>query len=164
MTFWDEVLAIFIGDICASVLVVVFYVMVQWFLRATDVTVSYGWKWEGLNFYPAFDLRNRSASKSYLLANIAYTTGKGKNLLFIDNKSLWDVELRPGSIRWKDASPVKGITSQEQCINTEVAVRLQNGRQFWLKGKGPGQLQVGPIQKIAFWLRQKFEKAAITLE
>ncbi len=35
MTFWGEVFPIFIGDVFAIVLVVVFYVMIQWFLRAT---------------------------------------------------------------------------------------------------------------------------------
>lgn len=61
-------------------------------------------------------------------------------------------------------APVSGIASAEQAIGLEVTVRLQNGRQFWLKGQGPGQLKMGRIQKIAFWLRDKFEKAAISLE
>jgi hypothetical protein len=47
MIFWEEVFAIFVGDIFASVLIVLFYAMIQWFLRATDVTVGYAWKWEG---------------------------------------------------------------------------------------------------------------------
>ncbi len=60
MTFWDEVLAIFIGDVFASVLLIVLYVLIQWFLRATDVTVAYNWSFTGPNFYPNFDIRNRS--------------------------------------------------------------------------------------------------------
>lgn len=164
MTFWDEVLATFIGGIFVSVVIVVFYAIVQWFLRATDVTVSYNWKWEGPNFHPCFDIRNRSGSKTYLLANVVYKKNNGKNVVFIDNRSLWGKELRPGSISWSEAGPVRDITSLPQCIDTEVTVRLQNGRQFWLKGQGPGQLHMGRIQKIAFWLRQKFEKAAIPLE
>jgi hypothetical protein len=47
MTFWAEVLAIFVGDIFASLLIILSYVMIQWFLRATDVTVSYNWGWKG---------------------------------------------------------------------------------------------------------------------
>ena len=50
MTFWEEVLAIFLGDIFASVLVVLLYAMIQWFLRATDVTVGYAWNWEAKIF------------------------------------------------------------------------------------------------------------------
>jgi hypothetical protein len=164
MTFWEEVLVIFLGDIFASVLIVLFYALIQWFLRATDVTVAYGWKWEGTDFHPSFDVRNRSGSKTYLLANIAYTKNNGKDVVFMDNKSIWGKELRPGSISWLEASPVRGVTSKSQCIETEVAVRLQTGRLFWLKGQGPGQLRMGRIQRVAFWLREKFERAAIPLE
>ena len=49
-------------------------------------------------------------------------------------------------------------------MNLEVTVRIQNGRAFWLKGKGPGQMKMGRTQRIAFWLRDRFEKAAIPLE
>jgi hypothetical protein len=164
MTLWSEVLANFIGDIFAAVLIVVLYVIIQWFLRATDVTVGYNWKWEGPNLHPCFDMRNRSGSKTYLLANVVYTKNKGEDVVFIDNKSLWGKELRPGSIILPEAGSVPGVTSLPQCIDTEVTVRLQNGRQFWLKGQGPGQLHMGRIQNIAFWLRQKFEEAAIPLE
>jgi len=50
------------------------------------------------------------------------------------------------------------------CIGTEVSVRLQNGRLFWLKGQGPGQLRMGRVQKVAFWLRDKIEKSAFPCE
>ena|SRR5713226_1694446 len=166
MTFSAEVLAIFIGDVLASVLLVLLYVMIQWFLRATDVTVSYNWGWKGTDYSPNFDIRNRSSSRAYLLANIAYTRNNGKEVVWFDNESLWDKELSPGAIKGRKYSvaPVRGITTIEQALGLEVSVRLQNGRQFWLKGQGPGQLKVGRIQKAAFWLRDKFEKAAISLE
>src|ERR1700693_106737 len=128
MTFWGEVLAIFIGDVFASVLLVLLYVMIQWFLRATDVTVSYNWSWKGVDYFPNFDIRNRSSSRTYLLANIAYTKNEGKEMVWIDNDSLWDEELRPGSIRgrnWKIA-PVRGITTPQQAMGLEATVRLQN--------------------------------------
>jgi len=88
MTFWAEVLAIFIGDVLASVLLVLWYVMIQWFLRATDVTVGYAWKWEAKDFHPSFDIRNRASSRSYLLANIAYKRSAEEQPLAIDNKSV----------------------------------------------------------------------------
>src|SRR5258708_5387854 len=119
MTFWEEVFAIFLGDIFASVLIILFYVLIQWFLRATDVIVGYGWKWESTNSHPSFDVRNRSASKTYSLANIVYTKNNGKDIVSIDNKSIWDKELRPGSISWLEASPVRGITSKSECLETE---------------------------------------------
>ena len=49
-------------------------------------------------------------------------------------------------------------------MNLEVTVRLQNGRAFWLRGVGPGQMKLGRTQRIALWLRDKLEKAAIPLE
>lgn len=54
MTFWAEVLAIFLGDVLASALLVLLYALVQWFLRATDITIGYGWKWERSEFLPKF--------------------------------------------------------------------------------------------------------------
>ncbi|HKW87243.1 MAG TPA: hypothetical protein VJN21_00645 [Candidatus Acidoferrales bacterium] len=164
MTFWDEVLAIFTGDIFASVLIILFYAIIQWFLRATDVRIGYSWKWKDSNFHPFFDVRNQSGSRSYLLGNISYTKNEGKEILFIDPKSIWGKELKPGSINLIDADPVPGVSSIPDSVNLEVTIRLQNGRQFWLKGAGPGQLRMGRVQRIAFWLRAKCEKAAIPLE
>lgn len=166
MTFWEEVLAIFLGDIFASVLLVALYAGIQWFLRVTDVVVAYNWGYTGPNFYPNFDIRNRSGSKHYLLANIRYTTHDGKEIVDIDNDSVWDVELRPGSIVGRNFSirSVKGITTPRQAMELEITVSLQNGRRFWLKGKGPGQMKMGQTQRIAFWLRDRIEGAAIPLE
>ncbi len=166
MAFWDEVLAIFLGDIFASVLLIMFYVLIQWFLRATDVTVFYNWSFTGPNFSPNIDIRNRSGSRTYLLANIAYTRNDGQDKVWFDNDSIMDEELPPGSIRGRKfrIAPVKGVTTAQEAMNLEVTVRLQNGRAFWLKGKGPGQMKMSWTQRIAFWLRDRFEKAAIPLE
>jgi hypothetical protein len=70
----------------------------RWFLLKTDVLVGYGWKWEGPDFHPSFDIRNLSGSKTYVLANIAYTKNDGKELVAIDNKSIWGQEIKPGTI------------------------------------------------------------------
>jgi hypothetical protein len=163
MTFWAGVFASLIANVFAGVLLVMFYVIIQWFLHATDVTVSYNWRQEGTKFHPSFDIRNRSMSKTYVLANIAYS--KKNDVLPADNKSLWGKELKPGSITFLDdeVAPVKNTTSWSQCLEVEVEVRLQNGRRFWLKGQGPGQY-ARRIQRIAFWLRQKVETAAVPLE
>lgn len=164
MTFWNEVWAIFIGDIFASMLIILFYALIQWFLRATDITIGYGWKWKDTNFHPSFHIRNQSGSRTYLLGNISYTKNDGKEILRIDNDSIWGKELKPGSISSIEADPVRSVTALPNCIDTEVTVRLQNGRQFWLQGSGPGQLRAGRIRRIAFTLRRKFERAAFPLE
>jgi hypothetical protein len=166
MTFWDEVLAIFLGDILASLLIIAWYVAIQWYLRATDVTVAYNWTCKGKDCFPNFDIRNRSGSRTYLLANIAYTRNDGIEIVWFDNDSIWDQELGPGSIRGREfkVAPVRGITTAKEALGLEVTVRLQNGRTFWLKGVGPGQMKMGRIQRTVFWLRDKFEKGAIPLE
>jgi hypothetical protein len=77
----------------------------------------------------------------------------------IDNKSIWGRELKPGTITYLEVSPVPKVTGRE-CLEIEVRVRLQNGREF--KGQGPGQLYKG-IRKIGFALRQRIEKASLPL-
>jgi hypothetical protein len=165
MTFWTEVLANFLGTVIAAALFILLYRMVLWFLRATDVTVSYNWSWQGTQFHPNFDIRNRSWTKQYRLANIAYTRNEGKEIVWFDNKSIWDKELPPNSIKFlNDVAPVPKITSISECTGVEITVRLQTGRLFWLKGQGPGQLRTGRIQRMAFWWREKIERSAIPFE
>jgi hypothetical protein len=40
MTFWLEVAAGFLSNIAAGVLLVAFYVVIQWFLQITDITIG----------------------------------------------------------------------------------------------------------------------------
>lgn len=167
MEFWRDFAIGFLANIATAAVVVAIYIAVQWFLGATDITIGYCWRFDitsGItNFRPCFDIRNRSHSKTYLLANIAYFKGKNPVAPF-DNKSVWGTELKPGTIMPLEAAPVPGITSLQQCLEIAVQVRLQNGRLFWLQGIGPGQMRMGKIQRFAFWLRNKFEKAAVPLE
>jgi hypothetical protein len=161
MAFWQEVAAGFLANVSAGVLLVILYIIIQWFLAGTDVTIGYSWRFDGTrdsprNVRPSFDIRNRSRSRTYVLANVAYLKDKLPVASF-DNKSVWGKELRPGSIEFLEAAPVASLTSRAQCGEIEVHVRLQNGRRFWLKGTGPGQLRTGRIQRAAFWLRSKFE-------
>ena len=108
MTFRFEVLAIFLGDVLASLLFVLGYGLFQWFLRATDIRIGYNWSWEGSNLYPNFHIRNRSRTQTYLLGNISYTKDKGTTLVAIDNESIWGKELKPGSISLLRGGAVKG--------------------------------------------------------
>ncbi|HEY0758506.1 MAG TPA: hypothetical protein VGD59_04535 [Acidisarcina sp.] len=167
MAFWLEVAAGFLGNIFAGFLLVFLYVIIQWFLTATDITIGYSWRFDRSgdslqNVRPSFDIRNRSRSQTYALANIAYLKNKRPVAAF--DHSLWGTELKPGSIQFLEAAPVTSVTSIGQCMEIEVQVRLQDGRMFWLRGSGPGQLRVGKIQRVAFWLRNKFAAAAVPLE
>jgi len=98
------------------------------------------------------------------LANVGYF--KGQQRVTFDNKSVWDKELKPGTITFVEAAPIVGPVSLAEVMEMQVHVHLQNGRGFWLKGTGPGQLRTGSIQRIAFsfWIRDKSQKAAVPME
>ena len=132
----------------------------RWFFVKTDVMVGYNWGFQGANFWPNLDIRNRSSSKTYVLGNIAYTKDHGKQIVAFDNRSIWGRELRPGTIVHLQGAPVSQITRLHQCPEVEVTVRLQNGREF--KGEGPGQLYKG-FRKFFFSLRRKIERLGLPL-
>jgi hypothetical protein len=168
MGFWSNALSNLFGSLGAALILVLLYVLIQWFLAATDITIAYAWAFDGslerpYNFRPSFDIRNRSRSKTYRLANIEYKLS-GK-LHAIDNHSIWGTELHPGSINFaSNIAPVEGLTSFKDCTDVQVTVRLENGRMFWLQGQGMGQLQMPVAQKIAFYIRAKLERAAVPVE
>ena len=140
----------------------VLFFLFKWFLLATDVTVSYNWTQRHVGSSPNFDIRNQSRSKTYLLGNIVYKNGGSLVPIAIDNKSLWEQELRPGSIKFfQNVAPVAGITTMQQCLETKVYVRLQNGRE--IKGQGPGQLP-GRFRRMTLWLRRKLGALAVPIE
>jgi hypothetical protein len=149
-----------LGYISSVSVLPILYFVFRWFLRTTDVLVAYNWSWQGVNFYPNFDIRNYSSSKAYVLGNIAYTRNNGKEVLALDNKSLWGLELKPGTITHLSSAPVLTLNSLPDCLKVEVTVRLQNGREF--RGQGPGQLYTG-FRKRAFALRQKIERSSVPL-
>jgi hypothetical protein len=132
----------------------------RWFLLKTDVEVGYNWSWQGINFYPNFDLRNRSGSRTYFLGNIAYTRDGGREIVDFDNKSVWSLELKPGTIVHLSAAPLMKVNTIAECLTLEVTVRLQNGREF--KGQGPGQIRRGWL-KYAYVLRQRIERSSLPL-
>jgi hypothetical protein len=148
-----------IGYISIAGVASVLLFLYRWFLRTTDMEVGYNWSWKGTSFYPNFDLRNRSGS-AVVLANIAYTRHDGKEMVAIDNKSLWGQELKPGTIAHVSTTPVPGVHSMQDCLAVEVTVRLQNGRQF--RGQGPGQLYTG-YRRYAFALRNKVVRSSLPL-
>jgi hypothetical protein len=160
----------FVGSLVAAMFLVSLYVFIQWFLAATDIVIGYNWRFDGdmnqpHNIRPHFDIRNRSRSRTYFLASVGYLI-QNRPVASFDKESVWGVELRPGTIHFVEVAPVKNppFTSLGEALGTEVHVYLQNGRVYWLKGQGPGQLRTGRIQKAAFWLRSKLENAAMPTE
>jgi hypothetical protein len=166
MTFWIEVLSGCLGSILAGLFFVFWYAVFQRLLQATDVLVGYNWSWKGTDYHPNFDIRNRSKSRTYLLANIAYTKKGVLAPLWIDNKSLWGIEMKPGSINHFDAvAPVRDVHSMQDCIHVKVKVRVQTGREFPATGPGLDRKQaMSRGQRIAYWIRDFFDKNAIPME
>jgi hypothetical protein len=72
MDFWQNTWSNVLGGIGAGLFFLVWYLAIQWFLRATDLAVGYSWQF-GLRdgvpaFWPAFDIRSRPLP---LLPNVA---------------------------------------------------------------------------------------------
>ncbi len=168
MGFWINTLSNFLGSLAAGMFIVLFYIGIQWFLAATDITVAYNWSFDGStdvpkNIRPNIEIRNRSQSRTYRLANIAYTLRNSVHAF--DNQSLWGKELQPGSIHsFPEVSSIPGLSSLDDCFEMRVEVRLQNGRVFWLQGQGPGQLRMSRFQRLAFELRAWFVAKAFPME
>jgi hypothetical protein len=167
MGFWQTVWSNVLGGIGAGLFFVLAYLIVQWFLQATDLLVSYNWSYKTVDgvfsAWPNFDIRNRSRTRAYRIANIAYThTGK---VYWFDNHSLWGFVVEPGTINNKIAGdPVKNAGTLQDALGLEVTIRLQTGRAFWLRGEGPGQMGRGRIQKALFALRAKMESMMVAME
>jgi hypothetical protein len=164
MKFLLEFTASFLVFVIVSLAFAIFYIAFQWFLQATDVTADCNWSREGTSCHPNFDIRNRSKSKTYLLANIAYSNGADQ-LVWFDNKSLMGKELLPGSFNdFQDVAPVRNSSVISECLEFQVTVRLQSGRELWLEGQGPGQPVKDRIYRWAFGLRNFIEKHANSME
>ena len=147
-----------VGSISVAGVLSVLLFGFRWYLLKTDISVNYNWKWQGTQFWPSFDIRNRSNSRTYFLANVAYTRSEGNEVLWFDNTSLGNRELKPGTITHLETAPVPHINSMQDCLGVEVRIRSQNSREF--KGQGPGQLRTG-FYKIAHVLREKLERHSI---
>lgn len=164
MKIWAEIVAGFLSYVFVGWVFVLLYLAIQWLMQTTDVTAACNWSREGKNCHPNFSIRNRSRSKTYLLANIAYSNGADR-LVWFDNKSLMGKELKPGSINeFSEVAPVKIASSISECLQLHVAVRLQTGRPLWLEGQGPEQKLADRVQRTAFGLRKFIEKWFTNME
>ena len=167
MGFWQTVWSNVLGGIGAGLFFVFMYLVAQWFLQATDLLVSYNWSYKAVGgvfcMWPNFDIRNRSRTRAYRIANIAYTH-KGQ-VHWFDNESLWGFVLEPGTINNKLAgAPVRNAGSLQDGLGLEVTIRLQTGRAFWLRGEGPGQMGRNRMQRALFALRAKLESMLVAME
>src|ERR1700728_1066242 len=112
MTFWLEVAAGFLGSVFAGLFFAFWYAILQWFLHATDVKMAYNWSWDGPYCHPNLDIRNRSKSRTYFLADIKYQRSGEGALVWIDRESVWGKELKPGSINFiSEVAPIRGVSS-----------------------------------------------------
>jgi hypothetical protein len=166
MTFWQNAWSNVLGGIGAGLFFLICYIVVQWFLRATDLKIRYNWRYDhnggDVTYRPFFDIRNCSRSKSYRLANIAYT--RNGQMHWCDNDSIMGVVIEPGSMNSVAGAPVKNIVDTASAFGLEVTIRDQSERSFWLRGEGPGQQGKSGIRRAAFMLRARLEKLLIPLE
>jgi hypothetical protein len=166
MRFWANTWSNVLGGMGAGLFFALCYLVIQWFLRATDLVVSYCWKFsvkDGVPAYwPAFDIRNRSRSRNYRLANIAYTIN-GKPHWF-DNKAIMNIVLEPASMNFVEGAPVRDIHQMADALRLEVTIRDQAERSFWLRAQGPGQQGKSWIKRTAFKLRRALGKGLISME
>lgn len=129
------------------------YLAVQWFLQATDVTMDYNWSRSGNLCHPNFELRNRSTSRSYLITKIAYTNG-ADGLVWFDARSLMGKELGPKTLNeFQLVAPLRSCSRISECMELQVRVRLQTGRELWLGSPQPGHSGMELIQRAASRLR-----------
>ena len=147
MMFWlERVGAGFLSYVFIGWGFLLIYLAIQWFLQATDVVISYDWTRKGATCRPTFSIRNRSRSRTYLLAKIEYSNGPDK-LAWFDNQSLMGKELTPGSCNeFTDIAPVRNTSSIAECMQLRVAIRLQNGRKLWLSAQTFTALQRAAIR------------------
>ena len=153
-----ELTASFLVFVIVVLVFAIFYIVLQWFLQATDVTVDYNWSREGTSCHVNFDIRNHSKSRTYVLATISYSNGADR-LVWFDNKSLMGKELPPGSINdFHDVAPVRNSSAISECLELQVTVRLQAGKRLWLEGQEPRQPVDEIIHRWALQLRGFIEK------
>ena len=144
MVFWQTVWSNVLGGIGAGLSFVLTYLIVQWFLQATDLLVSYNWsyKTEGGVFsaWPNFDIRNRSRTRSYRIANIAYT--RNGQVHWFDNDS-------PGDCGFQMQSEEVRIRSVQKCRWNSWADGSRE-RPASFNSSGPGLTRMGePGQAFA---------------
>ncbi len=167
MSFWQTVWSNVLGGIGAGLFFVSMYLVFQWFLQATDLLVSYNWSYKTVSgvfsAWPNFVVKNRSRTRSYRIANIAYTH-KGQ-VHWFENESIRGFVLEPGTANYTlSGAPVRYLRSLQDALGLEVTIQLQTGRRFWLRGQGPGQLGRSRLQRALFALRAKLESMLIAME
>jgi hypothetical protein len=164
MRFWLEIAAGFLSYVLIGWAFVLLYLARQWFLLATDVTFAYDWSREGGVCHPNFKLLNRSKSRTYLLAGIAYSNGTD-HLTWFDNRSLMGKELKPGALaEFQEVAAVKNASSISECMEMKVRLRLQTGQVVWLNDKARTRLAFNQVQRVVIAFRETLDQWATMLK
>ena len=157
MTSWIEIATAFLVYVFVGWVFVILYLAFQWFLQTTDVTLDCNWSRDGNLCHPHFELRNRSQSRTYLVTKIAYRNSTD-GLVWFDAKSLMGKELKPRTINeFHKIAPVRNCSTISECLQLQIRIRLQTGRDLWLETEEPGNAGIGRLQRIAYRVRAWFE-------
>jgi hypothetical protein len=158
MRFWLEILAGFLCYAFIGWIFVLFYLAIQWFMQATDITVDCSWNRDGGKCHPDFEFQNRSMSKTYLLSSITYSRGSDK-LVWFDRKSLMGKELKPRSVQeFHEVAPVKNTDSIAECLQFQITLRMQSGRTIRLEDERTGVDAPDGLQRTAYKVRDLIER------
>jgi hypothetical protein len=153
-----EIAAAFLGYALIGWLLALLYLALQWFVRATDISVNFDWSREGSRCHPNFEIRNRSRSRSYRLANIAYINSSD-GLIWFDHQSIMGKELTPRSThRFVEVSPVRNSSVISDCLRLQVALTLHTGRMLWLNSQRPSKPFTDWLRRTAFKLRNLVDR------
>lgn len=134
--------------------------LLRMFVSATDIDCGYNWSYDGdmntpVNMRPNFDIRNRSSSRTYRLANIKYEL-RG-NIHWFDNRSIMGRELKPGSIEFINGgiAALPRVSSLQECLDMRITLRTQDNKEFVAHGPGQQQSKLDHrMTQLRLWLNK----------
>ena len=157
MSTWTEIATALFVYVFVGWLFVLAYLGYLWFLQATDVTLDYSWTREGDQYRPELELVNHSRSKTYWVTKIAYQS-RADGLVWFDARSLMGKVIEPRSAyEFHRIAPVRNCSSIPDCLEMQIRVRLQTGKDVMAASDQPGATGLRALQKAALRLRTFLE-------
>lgn len=154
---WTEIATALFVYVFVGWLFVLAYLGYLWFLQATDVTLDYSWTREGDQYRPELELVNHSRSKTYWVTKIAYQS-RADGLVWFDARSLMGKVIEPRSAyEFHRIAPVRNCSSIPDCLEMQIRVRLQTGKDVMAASDQPGATGLRALQKAALRLRTFLE-------